>query len=73
MRSRINASIDTQLADLIVARARRRWPALRLMPARLMRPAVRPPAIRLRRVLSAAALILGVTTGLILAGVAILT
>ena len=73
MSSRINASIDTQLADLIVARARRRWPALRLMPARLMRPAVRPAAIRLRRVLSAAALILGVTTGLILAGVAILT
>ena len=73
MRSRINAAIDTQLADLIVAWTRRRWPALRLMPARLIMPAVRPAAIRLRRVLTAAALILGVTTGLILAAVATLT
>ena len=73
MRSRVGAAIDTQLADLIVAWARRRWPALRLVPARWIRPAVRPAAIRMRRVLSRAALILGAAAALILALVAILT
>ena len=71
MHSRVNAAIDTQLADLIVAWARRRWPALRLVPARWIRPAVTPAAIRLRRVLSVAALILGATTAVILAVLAI--
>ncbi len=73
MRSRVNAAIDMQLADLIVAWARRRWPALGLVPARWIRPAVAPAAIRLRHLLSTAALILGTTTGLIVALLAILT
>ena len=73
MRSRVNAAIDTQLADLIVAWARRRWPALGLVPARWIRPAARPAAIRMRRVLSSAALILGAATALTLAVLAILT
>jgi hypothetical protein len=73
MRSRVSSAIDMQLADLIVALARRRWPALRLMPARWIRPAVTPAAMRLRRLLSTAALILGATTGLIVAVLAILT
>ena len=73
MRSRVSSAIDTQLADLIVALARRRWPALRLMPARWIRPVVTPAAMRLRRLLSTAALILGATIGLIVAVLAILT
>ena len=73
MRTRVSAAVDTQLADLMVVLVCRRWPALRLMPARWIRPAVRPAAIRLRRRLSAAALMLGVTVGLIVAVLAILT
>jgi hypothetical protein len=66
-------AVDTRLATLIVALACRRWPALRLMPAGWIRPAVRPAAIRLRRALSAAALMLGVTVGLTLVLLSILT
>jgi hypothetical protein len=73
VRTRVSTAVDTQLADLIVALACRRWPALRLMPAGWIRPAVRPAAIRLRRLLSAAALMLGVTIGLTVALLAILT
>jgi hypothetical protein len=73
MRGRVSAAVDTQLADLIVVLACRRWPALRLMPARWIRPAVRPAAIRLRRLLFAAALMSSVTVGLIIALLATLT
>lgn len=73
MRTRISAAIDTQLADLIVAWARRRWPALRLLPARWIRPAVTPAAVRLRRGLWAVALILGPATALLVAALAITT
>jgi hypothetical protein len=72
MRSRVNAAIDTQLADLIVALACRRWPALRLVPRRWMRPVLAPAAVRLRRELSAAALILAGTAGVIIAALVIL-
>lgn len=72
MLSRARASIDTQLANLIVAWARRQWPALRLVPARWIRPAVAPAAMRLRRVLSAASLTLGATIGVMLVVLAIL-
>jgi hypothetical protein len=73
VRTRVSTAVDTRLADLIVALACRRWPALRLMPAGWIRPAVRPAAIRLRRALSAAALMLGVTVSLTVAAFAILT
>jgi hypothetical protein len=72
MLSRASAAIDTRLANLIVAWARRRWPALRLLPARWVRPAVAPAAVRLRRALAAAALTMCATAGLILAALAIL-
>jgi hypothetical protein len=73
MRTRASAAVDMHLADLIVAWARRRWPALRLMPAHWLRAAVRPAAIRLRRRLSAGALVLVAAFGLSLAALAILT
>jgi hypothetical protein len=72
MRNRVNDAIDTQVADVIVAWTRRRWPLLRLVPSRWMRPAVIPAAMRLRRGLSAATLIVGVITALILSGLVIL-
>jgi hypothetical protein len=49
-----STAIDSRLEDLIVAWARRRWPALRLVPARWIRPSVAPLAVRLRRLLSRA-------------------
>lgn len=72
MRRRVSAAIEMRLADLMVATARRRWPALRLVPARWI-PAIRPAAMRLRLLLSAAALILAAMVSLLLAVLAIVT
>jgi hypothetical protein len=72
MDNRVTAAIDARLADLIVALARRRRPALRLIPARWIRVAVTPASMRLRRILSAAALISCATAGVILAVLAVL-
>jgi hypothetical protein len=67
----LSTAIDGRLEDLMVAWVRRRWPASRLVPARWMRPAVAPMALRLRHllaraVIAAAMLIGGVVTLLIL-------
>ena len=48
MRTGVSALIDGRLQDLIVARTRRRWPVLRLVPAPWIRSAVKPTAVRLR-------------------------
>jgi hypothetical protein len=70
MPSGLSAAIDRRLEDLIVAWARRRWPPLRLVPARWIRPAVAPMALRLRRLLSrpvlAAATPIGIILGLLI-------
>ena len=47
----ISAMVDRRLEDLIVAWTRRQYPALRWVPARSIRPAVAPAAVRLRRLL----------------------
>lgn len=62
----LNAAIDRRLQDLIVASARRQWPALRMVPARWIRPAVAPTALRLRRLLSRGALAAVMPIGVIL-------
>jgi hypothetical protein len=67
MLARVNATIDTRLADLMVALACRRWPALRVVPQRWIRPILVPAAGRLRRGIAAAALILAATAGVIIA------
>jgi hypothetical protein len=67
MRTRVNAVIDTRLADLLVALVCRRWPALRVVPRRWIRPVFVPAAVRLRRGISAAALIVAATAGVIIA------
>jgi hypothetical protein len=66
MRSRVNAVIDIRLADLMVALACRRWPALRIVPRRWIRPVLVPAAARVRRGTSAAVLIVAATVGLII-------
>ena len=67
MRTRVNAAIDTRLADLIVVLACRRWPMLRVVPQRWIRPVLVPAAGRLRRSIAAAALISVATAGVIIA------
>ena len=67
MLSGLSAGIDGRLEELIVARARRRWPALRWVPAGWIRPAVAPMALRLRRMLSRAALAAAMPIGVIFA------
>jgi hypothetical protein len=67
MPSRLSAAMDRRLEDLIVAWTRRQWPALRLVPARWLRPAVAPTALRLRRLLSQGVLAAATPIGIILA------
>jgi hypothetical protein len=67
MPSGLSAPIDSWLEDLIVAWARRHWPVLRLVPARWIRPAVAPTALRLRRLLSRGVLAAAMPIGIILA------
>jgi hypothetical protein len=67
MRSRVNAAIDTRVADLILALACRRWPTLRVVPQRWIRPVLVPAAARLRRGITAPALIVAATAGVIIA------
>jgi hypothetical protein len=65
MHSGLSAAIDGRLADLIVVWARRRWPALRFVPARWLRPAVTPTAMRLRRSLCGAVLVAAMPVGIV--------
>jgi hypothetical protein len=67
MSSDLGAAIDARLEKVIVAWGRRRWPALRLVPARWIRPVVAPTALRFRRMLSRAVLAAAMPIGLILA------
>jgi hypothetical protein len=67
MPSRLSAAVDDRLQAVIVAWGRRRWPAMRLVPARWLRPAVAPLAIRVRRLLGRAVLAAAMSTSLIVA------
>jgi hypothetical protein len=67
MRSAVSAAIDRRLENLIVACARRQLPVLRLVPARWIRLAITPMAVRLRRSLSRSVLALALPTGVIVA------
>jgi hypothetical protein len=57
------ARVDRRIADLMLARARRRWPLLRLMPRTCVRQAILPAATVARqdvvRVVALAALVAG--------------
>jgi hypothetical protein len=52
MLSALGASADRWIANAIVARARRRWLPLRLLPAIWIRPLAKPVATGIRRRLS---------------------
>lgn len=57
------AAIDHRLEGLVVARARRRMPVLRLVPAGWIRPVIKPTVVRLKVSLLLAALASAVTVG----------
>jgi hypothetical protein len=65
MRNGVSEAVDRRLEALIVAWVRRQWPVLRLVPARLIRPAITPTAVRLRRWFSRGVLALAVPSGII--------
>jgi hypothetical protein len=62
----ISAAVERRLEDLIVAWTRRQHPALQWVPARCIRPAVAPAAVRLRRLLWLGLLAAATPIGLIL-------
>jgi hypothetical protein len=66
MPRRVSASVDGRLQDLVVEWARRRWPVLRIVPVRLIRPAVAPMTTQLRRVLSRAVLATALSAGMLI-------
>jgi hypothetical protein len=45
----LSARVDRRVADLMLARARRRWPLLRLLPRRCARPLILPAATLARQ------------------------
>ena len=63
MRSQLGAAIDRRAAELIIVRARRAWPLLKLVPASWLFPIVAPGTRRLRRSLSRGAVALAVSAG----------
>ena len=62
----VRAAVDRQLQHLIVAWVRRQYPALQVVPARWMRPAVAPAAARLRRLLWRGVLVAATAIGIVL-------
>jgi hypothetical protein len=66
----LSARVDRRVADLMLARARRRWPLLRLLPRTCARQLIRPAATVARqdlvRVVLLAALFAGALLLLIL-------
>jgi hypothetical protein len=66
MCSWVGAAIDSWLERLIVIWVRRQRPVLRLVPARWIRPVIKPTVVRLRRSLSRGALALAVLVAIIL-------
>jgi len=67
MRSGVGTAIDSWLEELIVTWVRRQSPVLRLVPARWIRPVIKPTVLRLRRSISRGAVALAVPVGTILA------
>ncbi len=58
--------IGSLLEELFVARVRRQWPVLRLVPSRWIRRVIRPTVVQLRRSLIRGALALAVLVATIL-------
>jgi len=71
MRNGVGVAIDGRIEALIMAWVRRRWPLLRLVPARMMRPAVAPAASSLRRSILRGALVVALPAAVVLAALAL--
>jgi hypothetical protein len=61
------ARLDRRIADLMLARARRRWPLLRLVPQAFIRPVVLPAATLARQDVVRVAVVVGLIVGTLLA------
>ena len=72
MLSAIADRLDRRLAKIIMARARRRWPLLTLIPASWLGPLASPLATRLRRSLARGALTASATIVVVIVLVAVL-
>jgi hypothetical protein len=72
MLSALADRLDRRLANIILARARRRWPLLTLIPARWLGPLASPLAVRLRRSLARGALTTSATIVVVIVLVAVL-
>jgi hypothetical protein len=72
MLSALADRLDRRLANIILARARRRWPLLTLIPARWLGPLASPLATRLRRSLARGALTTSATIAVVIVLVAVL-
>jgi hypothetical protein len=53
----MDRAVRGRLEALVIARARRRWPALRVVPTPWLRPMVKPTVFRLTRSLARAGLV----------------
>jgi hypothetical protein len=67
MRSELGATVDRRLAELIIVRLRRSWPALKLLPTACIVPIAVPVARRLRRSLLRGAVAVAVFAGVLIA------
>ena len=72
MLSALADTLDRQLANVILARARRRWPLLTLIPTGWLGPLASPRATRLRRSLARGALTTSATIVVVIVLVAVL-
>jgi hypothetical protein len=66
MRTGVGTAIDSRLEERVLAWMRRRSPLLRLVPARWIRPVIKPTVVRLRRSLFRRAVALAVPVGTVL-------
>lgn len=72
MLSALADGIDGGLAKIILARARRRWPLLTLIPAGWLGPLASPLAMRLRRSLARGAITTSAAIGVVIMLAAVL-
>ncbi len=71
MRSSPGAALDRRIEALIVSWVRRQWPVLRIVPVGLIRPALAPTALRLRRSTVRAAFVLAIPAVVVVAVLAL--
>jgi hypothetical protein len=71
MRSSPGAALDRRIEAMIVSWVRRQWPVLRIVPVGLIRPAVAPTALRLRRSIVRATFVIAIPAAVVVAALAL--